>query len=285
MYNSVIDNFYSYGNKSGPLVVCVHGIMGKSTDFTPFIQDWGKDFHLIIPELTPNDPKKVGYSEKKADGSGELLTYELAPSSIIEFLNCHYPGQKVFLMGISFGGKICFEVAQTIPERITGLCVTDVGLGPLCEDSDLFKLTFDTIPKLNLNQSWDSLRKEIASLIPDRMLRILIHNHIEYAVGKPDSGNWKSGANNFYQLLRNNKLENQWPNQDKLVAPCKILIATVNSAIDNSDFEKMKLKDNIILDIIEGANHFIHVHFPKIFLEKGLEMLNTFHQLNSGEQS
>lgn len=278
MYNSVIENFYSYGNTEGPLVVCVHGIMGKSTDFSPFFEAWGKDFHLIIPEITPDDPRKSGYSSKDSNGQGEQLKYELAPATIIDFLNRHYPNQKIFLAGISFGGKICFDIAQTIPEKVTGICVTDVGLGPLCEDSDLFKLAFGTIPKLNLDQNWELLRKEIASLIPDRMLRILIHNHIEYDAGDPSRAKWKSGADNFYQLLRNNRLENQWPRQDKLVAPCKILKATVNSAIDDSDFEKMKLKKNIFLDVIIGANHFIHVHMPQVFLEKTLEMLQSYHQ-------
>jgi len=274
MYTSLDQQFHSFGNPDGPLVICVHGIMGKVEDFKPFIEAWGKDFQLKIPDLIPGNALKVGYS----DGSdGEVLKYQLAPAMIIEYLNQFHPGRKVFLVGISFGGKICFEVAQKISERVTGLCVTDVGLGPLCENSDLFKLAFGTIPKLNLKQDWPSLRKEIEAMIPDRMLRILIYNHIEYSEGNSQEGRWKSGANNFYKLLRGNELENQWVHHEKMTAPCKILKATVNSAIEEEDFEKMKSKSDIMIDVIEGANHFLHVHMPQIFLDKTQEMLSTYH--------
>ena len=277
MHTRLEDQFHSFGNPNGPLVICVHGIMGKVEDFRPFIDAWGKDYQLKIPDLIPGNALKVGYSVAD-DEEGEVLKYQLAPAMIIEYLKTFHAGKKVFLVGISFGGKICFEVAQKIPHLISGLCVTDVGLGPLCEKSSLFQLAFGSIPKLNLKQDWASLRKEIEGMIPDRMLRILIYNHIEYFEGQPEEGHWKAGANNFYKLLRNNDLENQWVNHEALVAPCKILKATIHSAIDDADFEKMKSKSNLYLDVIPGANHFLHVHMPQVFLDKTLEMLTTYHQ-------
>jgi pimeloyl-ACP methyl ester carboxylesterase len=277
MYTSLEDQFHSFGNPDGPLVICVHGIMGKVEDFRPFIDAWGKDFQLKIPDLSPGNALKVGYSERDQN-EGMVLKYQLAPAMIIEYLERYHKGRKVFLVGISFGGKICFEVAQKIPNLVTGLCVTDVGLGPLCENSSLFQLAFGSIPKLNLKQDWPTLRKEIEVMIPDRMLRILIYNHIEYFEGHPNEGHWKSGANDFYKLLRNNDLEDQWANHKALAAPCKILKATIHSAIDDADFEKMKSKPNLMIDVIEGANHFLHVHMPQVFLVKTLEMLSTYHQ-------
>lgn len=278
MHQSLKDSdFKSVGDENNPLVVCVHGVMGKPDDFTPFIEAWSQDYLLKIPDLIPENPLNSGYGNQSVEGK-QILKYQLAPEMIINFLDRNYPDRKVFLIGISFGGKICIEVAQEIPDRITGLCITDVGLGPLCENSSLFNLAFETIPKLNLKQEWPSLRSEIARLIPDRMLRILIHNHIEYRKDNKSEGQWKSGANNFYQLLRDNKLENQWPRQNLLKAPCKILRATINSAIDEDDYRKMLALANIEIDTIEGANHFMHVHLPDVFRSKALEMLTKFHK-------
>jgi pimeloyl-ACP methyl ester carboxylesterase len=271
------DDFKVAGNEKGPLVICVHGIMGKPDDFAPFLEAWGTDYQLRIPDLIPEDPLKTGYGNDSGDQK-QILKYQLAPDMIIRYLDRKFPGRKVFLVGISFGGKICIEIAQTIPERITGLCITDVGLGPLCENSSLFNLAFNTIPTLNLKQDWPTLRAEIARLIPDRMLRILIHNHIEYPNGSQGTGQWKAGANNFYQLLRGNDLENLWPKQQQLVAPCKILKATVNSAIDDDDYQRMSAIPNIEIDVITGANHFLHVHMPDVFRDKTLEMLTKWHR-------
>lgn len=275
MYQSINIKFHEYGPENGPLMVCVHGIMGNSQDFAPFKGAWGKEHRLIIPDLLPGSKTSGDYSASTA--SGDVLVYTLGPQAIADYMEKTYPQKPYYLMGISFGGKICFEIAQNHPERVVGVSVTDVGLGHLCRDSDLFKLVFDVIPTLDLNQPWKSLRKDIASAIPDRMLRVLIHNHIIYPEGTDKYAAWKPGTKNFYSLLKSSNLEDQWPEENFFPVPATIFKSTINSAIDERDFERMKTVKNIQLDVIDDSNHFIHVHKPDLLREKVYENLMEVH--------
>lgn len=267
MHQKLNINFIEKGRldeTDNPVVFCIHGIMGNSRDFDPFVESWGKDHLLIIPDLLPGSKMSGNYSATSDDGD-DVLVYTLAPDAVVDYLETNHPGRKAYLVGISFGGKICFEVARKIPEKIVGVCATDVGLGHLCKSSDLFRLVFEVIPELNLDTPWKTLRQEIKHKIEDRMLRVLIHSHLEYPQGPDKSARWKSGTKNFYGLLKNSSLEDQWPVGDNFPVKTQILKATENSAIDDVDFERMKTLGNIDLHIVEGSNHFIHVHRSDVF--------------------
>lgn len=264
--------FQLEGNPNGPLVVCIHGLMGHASDFGPYIESWGRRYHLLIPSLTEHDTLSEGYG-RMADGI-ERLVYEFSAEEIIAFLRTNYPGQKPFFVGISYGGKICLSIAQTAPDLFGGCAVTDVGLGPLARHSGLFNFVYKIIPSINFNQPWSQLRKDLVRSIPDQMLRILIQHHIEYPDKAIPQGRWKGHAKNFQQLLANSSLENLWPHADQITAMAYIFKATVESAIEDADYQRMLDHKWFKFIELEGANHFIQINNVGEFRDKTLEILD-----------
>jgi pimeloyl-ACP methyl ester carboxylesterase len=259
------------GNPNGPLVVCVHGLMGAASDFGPYAEAWGRDFNLLIPHLTENDTLNEGFG-KIVDGV-ERLVYEFSGEQIIAHLKEFYPGQKPFFVGISYGGKIILDIAESYPECFSGCAVTDVGLGPLSKDSGLFHFVYEVIPGINFDQPWANLRKDLVRDIPDQMLRILIQQHIEYPDKSVPKGRWKGHSRNFHHLLANCRLEDLWAKADRIAAPIYIFKATVQSAISAEDFARMKDIKWFNFETVEGANHFIQINRIEEFRERTLKIL------------
>lgn len=284
------------GKKDGPLVVCVHGIMGSSQDFSPFIDIWGKDYQLLIVDIGKKQQDRLGYGiggrrilvEEKyslpdivnnsIEEPDQTLVYALAPAAIIEHLDQNFDNRPLSLVGISFGGKVCYEIAQSIPDRIRTVIATDVGLGSLCGQSQLFRHILNVIPTLNLEQPWKSLRKEIAEKVHDRMLCILLHNHLEYKDNNRNLASWKAGAKSFFSLLKKSPLEDQWGDQGRMKASVLILSATVNSAIEAKDLIRMKELPNFQIEALDGASHFIHVHRSEEFRNRTLDWLDRHYK-------
>jgi pimeloyl-ACP methyl ester carboxylesterase len=274
--------FVRAGNDAGPLVVCLHGILGHPENFNAFVESWGRHYSLLIPHLLDGDPLKIGYSET-SPARGEFqepisqqFRYEVAAERIAETIIQEYPGVPLFLVGVSFGGKICFDLAARLGNVVTGICATDVGFGALCEDSDLFRICIGKIPKLNLNQNWESLRKEIGACVPDRMMRVLIQNHLEY-IDDPNQASWKASSRGFYDLFRGNRLEQQWHLTDQIKCPVLIFKAARNSAISESDALRMSELKNIEIFEVPDSNHFLHIHCADIFRERTLKAISENH--------
>jgi pimeloyl-ACP methyl ester carboxylesterase len=261
------------GNSAGPLVVCIHGLMGHSSDFGPYADAWGEDFQLLIPNLTEVDGLNSGYG--RIDNGVERLVYEFSAGEIVEYLRSNFPGKKPFYVGISYGGKICLSIAETDPDIFGGCAITDVGLGPLAQDSGLFHFIYELIPNINFDQPWAKLRKDLVKNVPDQMLRILIQNHIEYPEKDVPQGRWKGHAKNFQNLLVRSSLENLWQDAERIAAPIYIFKATDQSAIEDVDYEKMKLNKWFKFIVMEGANHFIQINKVPDFRSETLKILQS----------
>jgi len=265
--------FQTMGNPEGPLVVCIHGLMGDADDYRPFAEVWGEKYKLLVPSLTGSETNSSGFGVT-VDGK-ERLIYEFSGAEIVSHLKEFYPDDKPFFAGISYGGKISLEIAQSNPELFGGASITDVGLGPLCRESGLFKFIHEVIPAINFNQPWKSLRKDLKKQIPDRMLRILIQAHITYETKDSPTGTWKGHAYDFHELLKNSTLEDQWEGSENIAAPIHIFKATVESAIDDIDYKKMQENEFFQFIELEGANHFIQINNFEDYRKGTLELINA----------
>jgi pimeloyl-ACP methyl ester carboxylesterase len=266
-------NFELKGNPNGPLVVCIHGLMGHANDFGPYVDAWGEDFQLLIPSLTEHDTLGSGYG--RFYNGEERLVYEFSAAEIVARVRSQFPGIKPFYVGISYGGKICLSIAQTDPDIFGGCAITDVGLGPLAQDSGLFHFIYELIPNINFNQSWAKLRKDLVSKVPDQMLRILIQNHIEYPDKAVPQGQWKGHAKNFQNLLVKSSLENLWTEAAHIAAPIYVFKATDQSAIEDGDFHRMQENKLFKFIVLEGANHFIQINNVVPFRTETLKILRA----------
>jgi len=254
-------NVIQTGNSNGPLLVCVHGLMGHTHDFEPFLEEWGKHFNILIPDYAPNSMEK--YYMEIYQGE-EWLLYDLGGRKISHYLKTHFPGKKAFFAGISVGGKISLEIAGVYPEIFAGAVITDVGIGHLTH-SPLCTFIEKTLPNINVKRPWELLRKELREKIPDRMLRILVQSHIEYPDKKIPEARWHSQGYKFYDLLRKSRMEDQWEYADKIKSSVFILKASLMSAIASEDYQKMQEYAWSKFIEIPNSGHFIQITHQKDF--------------------
>ena len=107
---------------SGPPVVLVHGGASDSRDWLPAMSALAPAFTLYAPDLP-------GFGQNERNESGYYLTdFSDFITGFMDALGL----EKAALVGHSFGGRVCLEVALRQPERVSRLVLTDaVGLGKL----------------------------------------------------------------------------------------------------------------------------------------------------------
>lgn len=243
------------GKSEAPLLVCVHGLMGHTHDFEPFLDVWNEHFEVLIPDYAPNAMERSYLEMYQGE---EWLLYDLGGRRIAQYLRENYPGRKAFFAGISVGGKISLEIAGLHPDLFAGAVITDVGVGHLTT-SELCGVLEHVLPALNLKQPWEKLRVELRNKIPDRMLRILVQSHIEYPDKTIPEARWRAQGYKFYALLRKSRMEDQWKLAENIAAPVFILKASTMSAIAEVDYQRMKETSWAKFIEIPQSGHFIQI--------------------------
>ena len=103
---------------TGTPVVCLPGLTRHAGDFQ-FLADWLDDVRLIRLTLR---------GRKGSDFDPNHLNYNIPQESkdVIEFLD-HLGLEKAVLMGTSRGGLISMVVGATVPHRVSGIILNDIG--------------------------------------------------------------------------------------------------------------------------------------------------------------
>ncbi len=118
------DGLTLYAKAHGPphatlTVLCMHGLTRNHKDFDPMIAALG-DRHRFIAV----DVRGRGRSDRATDpASYAPLTYARDMTSLLDRLGL----ARVALVGTSMGGLMAMIMARTMPDRIRGIVLNDVG--------------------------------------------------------------------------------------------------------------------------------------------------------------
>jgi pimeloyl-ACP methyl ester carboxylesterase len=251
----------SLGNKQGPVLVCVPGLLGGAEDFRDIIDPLLESFHVLI--FDPNAGRRqFGLSGLTVEVMQEIQ-FDYSADEIAKELSL-YTDKPIYLCGISLGGKIVYDFVHKYPNLFKAAVVTDVGPGSFA-DSELFKFVEGLVLNLNLQQDWSSLKKDLRERIPEPSLRSLIQTQLFYPTKQPPAA-WKVGMKHFRALLQRQSMDEQFESLSRVDesvsrggAAIHILRAGLLSAIDPVAFEKMKSMKMMKIYPLEGASHFIHI--------------------------
>ena len=124
---------------SGPPVVLIHGGASDSRDWVSTMTALCHRYRLYAPDL-------IGYglSDRNKDGYyfSDFVEFILG---FIETLGLEYP----VLVGHSFGGRVCLEIALRHPEKVRKLVLVDAsGLGKVSTLGTVVPTVFWAIRKL-----------------------------------------------------------------------------------------------------------------------------------------
>lgn len=254
-------SFEIAGNPEGPALVCVPGLLGGPEDFRNMLEAWTEKFCIII--LDPNAERR-DEGLNLSEASMKEVSFDTSSLDIRNALVEHLPGRPYYFLGISLGGKIVYDFALRFPEIFAGGVITDVGPGSF-GDAELFQNVERDILATSLEKPWAEVRQDLRTRITDRNLRIFIQSQIFYPKGQ-NTGIWKTGMENFKELLQRQSIDDQFENFEK-VAPrlfeekrfITVLHSDQNSGISKNTFEKMQKLPCLKIKTLSNTTHFMHV--------------------------
>lgn len=129
------DGLKLYAKAYGPAdarltVLCMHGLTRNHRDFEPMVEAVGGPHRYIAVDV-----RGRGRSERDPDASNYTpATYAGDMAALLDHLHL----DKVALIGTSMGGLMSFIMAKSIPQRIRGIVLNDVG--PVVEKAGLARI-------------------------------------------------------------------------------------------------------------------------------------------------
>lgn len=128
----------TWGDKSKPTLVLLHGFLGSSLDWMPFTEALGKRCHCFAFDLPGH-------------GNSAKLQVETSPAfdEVIDQLLEQIPAGPFHLFGYSLGGRIAMHLAHRSPERILSFTLESANRGILSDEGKRVRLRDD--------QQWQQL--------------------------------------------------------------------------------------------------------------------------------
>lgn len=108
-------NYKTFGDKSNPSLMIVHGLFGCLDNWMSLAKIWATSFYVITLDV-----RNHGKSFHDSD-----MSFETICSDLINILDKESI-TKTHLIGHSMGGKIAMEFAANFPERLDKLIIADV---------------------------------------------------------------------------------------------------------------------------------------------------------------
>ena len=263
------------GNKAGPLLVCLHSLMGGPDEFSSMAPAWLSYFRLITVDLNPNARATEWGRDANEDESQHqeaMAAYDHAAEFLGEYLQAHYPQQKAYFVGISFGSKIVYDLISKNPRVFLAGVTVDIGPGHVV-DSDLYQFADKIIPAVDLSQPAANLRGQLEALIPEKTIRILIQSQIDYP-DREGPGRWRSSMEELQKIVMELRITDQWKVTENMPGPMLILKAEYLSAVSAKEAEALSQHPDFTVKTLPRTAHFINITHPDEVTKAVLSLIN-----------
>jgi proline iminopeptidase len=199
--NGVMLHAEAFGHPDSPLVVCLHG--GPGSDYRSM---------LNARELAGHGYRVVFYDQRGSGLSQRLprKSYTgLGPAAIdamydeLSGVIAHYrthPGQKVFLLGHSWGGILASGYAGRYPQAVAGLAVGEPGgltwadITDYVAESRSFKLWSESLNDATYLDQFMTGKEDQHEILDYKMCMQAIRNDIVGEDNTAPGSFWRSGA-------------------------------------------------------------------------------------------
>lgn len=140
------------GGNTAPVVVCLHGWLGRGMDWDGVLETLDPRFSCLVLDLP-------GHGEHRCDPD-RLSDWEALSQSLITFLFEELQLDRPVLAGYSLGGRLAVEVMARCPDRVSSLILAGVrpGWGDPSTSED--RLESDRIWADRFRKEWPGILDE-----------------------------------------------------------------------------------------------------------------------------
>ncbi len=240
--------FEEYGDKSSEPLIILHGFFASSRNWRQIAKKLAEHCHIFVLDLrnhgsSPHDPE-MDYPSMVGDLESFMDERELERASIL---------------GHSMGGKVAMWLALSHPERVNKLIIADIS--PVSYEHS-FDHTIQALKDIPLNQI--SNRKQaddfLSTAIPEMSYRMFLLQNLQLTDGKYT---WRVDLD-IFQKTANNIIAFPETNYSPF-ADDALFIMAENPRYTNTE-AIYKFFPQAEIFVLKGANHWLHVEQPGIFL-------------------
>lgn len=270
--------FYSWGLRSNPTLVLLHGGRDHALSWADFADRASEEFHVIALDLRGH-----GGSEWVSDGAYAIEDYLLDLDALVAHLGVDH----LYLAGHSLGGNIALRYAGLFPDRVKRLIVIE-GLGPspnVAQEED----ARDPIDRL---AGWIGARQRVQ----DRRLRSYPDLHAAIArlrtlnpsLSEPvarrlsmygTTSDGQGGVRFRFDpaLIVDQPLDLALAQKHRLWARVRAPVLLVYGADSWASNPALDGRMNLFADattvLVPEAGHWVHLDQPSLFEERALQFL------------
>jgi pimeloyl-ACP methyl ester carboxylesterase len=266
------DNFnYSIlGDNSQQRVVFLHGLMAFSANWRKIASRIESEYQCLI-----YDQRGHGRSFKPEDGySVDTLAEDLY--RISEDLGW----SRFHLVGHSMGGRVAMIFAHKYPEKVTTLCIEDVGADVSLNAYKYYENMLNIVPtpftsKDEMNDFFQNkfLKLFTPSEAPDVLVTFLQANQEEKGDGSYD---WRFSKNAIIEIVKQGHVRDRWLEVSSFKMPVLLVRGENSHVLSADEFEKMLKVNPIITGAeIKGAGHWVHYEKYEEFTRLLLDFLRS----------
>ncbi|GIN60023.1 putative 2-succinyl-6-hydroxy-2,4-cyclohexadiene-1-carboxylate synthase [Robertmurraya siralis] len=248
-------NVESYGN--GFPVILLHGFTGDSSNWTPFLERWGKQSKLFMVDI-------IGHG--KSDSPEELERYHML--SVVDdlfLLMEKLKIQKADFVGYSMGGRLALSFAAKYPTKVRKLVLESASPG----------LESDIERKQRIEQD-----KKLAAFIEEKG----VADFVDYWENIPLFASQKRLPNESQKQIREQRLRNSTqglvnslkgmgigsqPSWWQELSELKVDMLLITGALDQKFCQIAKKMQNIVNHAewitVSDCGHTIHVENAEKF--------------------
>lgn len=243
--------FYREVGDKQPLIV-LHGLFGASDNWMSISKTLGNDFHVYLI-----DQRNHGQSPNTPE-----FDYTTMVDDIKKFIISKNLKQPIVL-GHSMGGKVAMQLAASYPELISKLIVADISPRqyPVHHQTILEGLNAIDISNLKSRGEAD---KTLQEFIPEMGTRMFLLKNL---YRKPEGGfEWRVNLPVITEKIVNVGTPLQYT--DTIKVPTLFVGGSNSNYIQEGDKKQIKeIFENVDIQMIAGAGHWLHAERPKEFLE------------------
>ena len=246
---------------SGTPLVFLHGIMGCSDYWIPFVQHFDKNFKVILIDL-PNHGKSLYSDTINFPQTAELLSNFFEENNIIQ----------PFVVAHSYGAKVAFQMLAQNPNCLSALVAVDMLPNSSFVDKKISKIMNFLQYPLPPLQDYSQVKNYLSACGFAGQYLYFLQKALNLKSSNTPS--WKFNALVIYK--DKDLITNNIQFEKETSTPILVLKGGNSEFVNTKDYESLKpIFKNIVLHEVKGSGHWIQVENPDEFINTTNNFFNS----------